>query len=539
MLFTLHKYIFRELFKVFLLSTVALTLILSLGSVLRPIQEYGVGPRQVLHLMGYFIPVILTFVLPMSALFAASLVYGRFASDNELDACRASGISLARLVYPGLALAVIVAAANLVLSFQVMPTFVQRAEQALKADARQILFRNIHRRGYYELPEGNYLIYADNVDRQNNILTGIIAARLDKDRIKEITVAEIAQVSFVQNIKTTEVVINARNTYQMSPSDRGGFHLGSSTVAAPFPSLLEDEIKFKKIKQIRQIQNDLMEFYPVEEKARDAYAQFTAELLAQDIAEHINENPNTFYRLRGDPNGISFIAGACSLQPADDQAEKIYLTDGVAAVEFDPVTGQDYRTYTASTATLNIEGDKLAPTLTIDIFNPVWRKPDGSEGLSGRRIIRGLFLPDHLDLKEKFNSDDVLNIVSPDNINSALASRPSPTLRKRLAILDRVLKKTKAEIKSEMNLRLVFGIGCIPMILIGIGLGIMLRGGHALTAFGVSCIPAAVLVIGLLSGKNVTTNLGAQAFSGIALMWGALLLLTALVFFIYRKLLRY
>jgi len=36
----------------------------------------------------------------MAALFAATLVYGRFANDNELDACKAGGISLLTLVYP-------------------------------------------------------------------------------------------------------------------------------------------------------------------------------------------------------------------------------------------------------------------------------------------------------------------------------------------------------------------------------------------------------------------------------------------------------
>ena len=85
-----------------LLAAVAMTLMLSLGSILQPVQEFGVGPRQVLSLMGYFLPITLTFVLPMAALFACSLVYGRFASDSELDACRASGISLLRLVHPGL-----------------------------------------------------------------------------------------------------------------------------------------------------------------------------------------------------------------------------------------------------------------------------------------------------------------------------------------------------------------------------------------------------------------------------------------------------
>ncbi len=35
MVFTLHRYIFREVIKVFILATVALTLMMSLGSILR------------------------------------------------------------------------------------------------------------------------------------------------------------------------------------------------------------------------------------------------------------------------------------------------------------------------------------------------------------------------------------------------------------------------------------------------------------------------------------------------------------------------
>ncbi|MHC4133107.1 MAG: LptF/LptG family permease [Planctomycetota bacterium] len=539
MILTLYKYVFRELFKIFLLATVALTLVLCLGIILGPIQQYGVGPRQVLHLMGYFVPVILTFVLPMAALFASSLVYGRFATDNELDACRASGISIINLVYPGLTLAVIVAVANLILSFQVTPAFVHRAEEAMKADAKQILFRNIQRKGYYELRESNYLIYADHADPLNNFLAGVIVTRLDGRKIKEITVAEKATVNFVKNINTNEVSINARNTYQLTPGQRGGFSASQVTLSAPFPSLLKDDIKFKKIYQMREIQKDLMKFYPVEKTARDIYAQFTTELVAQDISKHLDLQPNTFYRLRGDPNGIAFIAGNCNLQSSDADAEKVYLIDGIVAAEFDPITQQESITFTASRAILHIEGDKLSPTLTMDIYNPTWRRPDGTEGLAARHIIRGLFLPPELDLKERFNSDSILNIINSNSIETTLQAPPSKRLQGLLSQLSREINKTRAEIKSEMNLRLVFGIGCIPMILIGIGLGILLRSGHALLAFGVSCIPFAVLLIGILSGRNVTTNIGADAFSGIFLMWGALLLLTILVLAIYRKLIKY
>ena len=106
MVFVLHRYVFRELLKILVPATVALTLIMSLLSILRPIQEYGIGPGQVVPILGYSLPITLTFVLPLSALFAVAMVYGRLASDNELEACKASGISLWTLVYPGLAMAI-------------------------------------------------------------------------------------------------------------------------------------------------------------------------------------------------------------------------------------------------------------------------------------------------------------------------------------------------------------------------------------------------------------------------------------------------
>ena len=163
MVFTLHRYIFRELFRSFFLATVVLTLMISVGLLVPILQDFGVSPGQIIHLLGYFLPIALTFVLPMSALFASSLVYGRFAADRELDACRASGISLWTLIYPGLMLAIFVAVANLILSFYIAPALIHRREQSVKANAEHILFRNIQRKGSYTLPSSPYRLYADRV----------------------------------------------------------------------------------------------------------------------------------------------------------------------------------------------------------------------------------------------------------------------------------------------------------------------------------------------------------------------------------------
>ena len=537
MVFILQRYIFREVFKVFVPAVVALTLMMSLGSVLRPVQEYGVGPQQVVHLMGYFLPITLTFVLPMAALFATSMVYGRFASDNELDACKASGISLLTLVYPGLALAIMVAIANLILSFHVMPAFVHLAEKSLKADAKQILFRNIQRRGYYELPpDGRYRIYADRADLQNNMLSGVIIVELKGQGIEKIITSERAGVHFNPHKRFNEVRITPYNTYQMAAGDGGSFFVEQMSLTTEFGSLLRDNIKFKKVDEMKKIRAEPMRFYPVEKLARQVYAQFTTEILAEDIAGEIVSAPNGLYKLRSDEKIVEFTADGCSVRGE----RQIGLSGKVVVTESDAAGKRPLRTLRCTRAMLHIEGDELAPTLTMELYNAAWRLAlpggDGLEGLTQRHIIRGLILPEAV--TDKFKCADVLESIEAASIASALRAGPSSKLTGLQDTLARKIQRTFVEIKAEMHTRLVFGIGCVSLTLIGLGLGIILKGGHLLSAFGASSAPAAVLIVCIMMGKNITKNPGAHAGSGIILMWAALVFLSVLAAVIIVRLLK-
>jgi lipopolysaccharide export LptBFGC system permease protein LptF len=535
MVFTLHRYIFREVFKVFCLAAVALTLMMSLGSILRPVQEYGVGPSQVIHLMGYFLPITLTFVLPMAALFATSLVYGRLASDNELDACRASGISLLPLVYPGLALAIMVAIANLLLSFYVMPAFVQRAESSLKNDARQILFRNVQRRGYYPLPpDRRYRIYADNADIKNNTLSGVVAVESTTDGgIKKIITAETAKITFNPHEKFNEVRITAHNTYQMGSDEDAGFSAEWLSLTAEFGSLLGDNIKFKKIDEMKQIRLDPMLFDPVAKLARKVYAQFTMELLAQDINETIASDANQPFRLHSDRQVVELSAKNCTIR----DEKRLQLADDVVIVERPLQGNSPGRTLRCQKAFLDIEGDEMAPTLTLDIRNAKWQTDTGTENILARYIVRGLVLP--ADVTDNFKSDNVLNEITPQAISAALHAQPGDNLAGLQNQLQKEIALTLAEIGAETHSRLVFGVGCITLIMIGIALGIILKDGHLLTAFAASAIPALALVSCIMMGKNITKNPESAVLSGVMLMWVGLIVLTLLALEMYRRLLRH
>ncbi len=550
MVFTLHRYIFRELLRVFILATVALTMMMSLGSILQPVQEYGVGPRQVLYLMCYFLPITLTFVLPIAALFSSTLIYGRFASDNELDACRASGISVLTLIYPGLTLAIIVAIANLILSFYVMPAFMHRAEKAIKADAKQILFRNIQRKDYYELPSDDpderYLIYADMTDSKTDTLSGVVVVEVKRGAIEKIICAEAAKIHFNPHERFNEVQITAWNTYQID--SEGSVSLGLFSSNKEFDALLGDSIQFKNIEQMKQIRDvDLMLYDPIARLARRLHAQLVSELLCRDISAVISSEIDNYYKFHSGSKFIELSAVSCKMHKKDEK--KIELTGDVVvneaqlvvAVDSNEIREEPLRTLRAERGVLYIEGDDLSPTLTLELYSPKWQKADGTKGYAwGRTRIRGLLLPESVkNSANKFKTETGLKVNQLADAVLFQEEASKTKLKDLQADLRKEVRDTLVEIGAEIHIRLVFGVGCVAMILIGIGLGILKKGGHPLAAFGISCVPAALLVVFMLMGKNIAKNAGSSAASGIPLMWTGLVVLCVLAVVVYHRLLKY
>jgi lipopolysaccharide export LptBFGC system permease protein LptF len=527
MVFTLQRYIFRELFRVFVLATAGLTLMLTLGMILQPVQKFGVGPGQVLVLLGYFVPVSMTFVLPMGALFASTLVYGRFAADNELDACRASGVSMNMLIYPGLVLAVIVSGATLILSFWVVPSYVKRAEKSIKADARQILFRNIERRGYYELPEGHYRLYADAAFPKDNELVGAVVMAMDKQdrRAESIISADLVKVDFVTTLEEDLTVkITAMNATRLDAS--GAATNSQLTISAPVPELLGDDIKFKTIDQIKKIQRNPMSFKPILRMARNTYDNLEMELLLADMTSSMDAGTGRHYQLSSKDRLIRVVADTL----ATSHAGGIELTGNVTVEERDSSMPSKPLLYLwkMDRASLQLESEDK---VVLVMYNADWRRSDGATGVAMRPAFHGLEIPEAV--RPPRTGNTITDIASGAN----RLMQPSKAFMGQVDRLNKLVRETFMSIEIETQVRLTFSLGCILLILIGIAMGIMLKGGHLLTAFGVSSIPAAVLVICIIMGKNLAYNSKASIY-GTAVMWGGIVLLGMTTVWLYRKLLR-
>jgi lipopolysaccharide export system permease protein len=81
----------------------------------------GVSVSTVSMVLLYNIPVLIGFTLPIAALAAMILTFGRLSSDNEIIAIRASGISLTRILMPLVAVGLVFSLCLWVLNDRVIP----------------------------------------------------------------------------------------------------------------------------------------------------------------------------------------------------------------------------------------------------------------------------------------------------------------------------------------------------------------------------------------------------------------------------------
>ena len=114
----LRNYILKECVTPFAICLGVLTFVFLLGylpQLANKVINQGVDMGSVTMAFLYNIPVLLGYTLPIAALATVILTFGRFSSDNEIIAIRASGISLGSLLPPLIATGIVLSLVLLIL----------------------------------------------------------------------------------------------------------------------------------------------------------------------------------------------------------------------------------------------------------------------------------------------------------------------------------------------------------------------------------------------------------------------------------------
>lgn len=120
----LRAYVLREHLGPFAVTLGGLTAALLIGHIVKFAElviSKGVGLFDILRLLIYLVPSLLSFTIPMACLIAMVMAFGRLNTDYELIAMRASGVSPGRLILPFLTAAVVASGFLLGVNDRVVP----------------------------------------------------------------------------------------------------------------------------------------------------------------------------------------------------------------------------------------------------------------------------------------------------------------------------------------------------------------------------------------------------------------------------------
>ncbi|MEO6437169.1 MAG: LptF/LptG family permease, partial [Tepidisphaeraceae bacterium] len=535
---TLFFYIFKDLLRIFILTSGALAGIMSFGGLLRPLTEHGLDAGQAAKMLSYFLPAMTTYSLPIAALFATTMVYGRLSADNELTACRAAGISYRAIALPAVVLGLTVALISLLFLCFIVPNFTLKVEKVIYSNLARLIANSIERT--HQIKFEGTTIFAQEAsvapddpqrpDEQLVRLGGLMIVSYEKinaptnsaDRDakpmevpKEFYLAKQATV-FIRRARGDEFTIEARleepggamfpRTFTGAAAVQGGIR---TTQFGPIiiDSLIREETRFMDIRRLHELLLDPRK----SRRVTDAVQRITR------VAQENQFLATLLPPLRAPGGQVHFDAGGeqydlVSTQGTAGFRDKRLIVAPGRLVQTRPDGRIDFTWDAAeiefSTVPLS-DGRMSVKALLHDV------KVLTDEGQTARPDFSRQFviaMPPSLRVLENRELEFYRKV---ENV-------PGETRH----MLVRDLIRVSNGVLSEVHSRISFAVSCLILVVVGCCLGIMFKSGNFLTAFAISVVPALVCIALIVAGQHTCENIPWKLENfrnplnmGLALIW--------------------
>ncbi len=518
---TLFWYILKDLLRIFLMASGVLAGIMSFGGLLRPLTEHGLNIGQVARMLGYFMPAMNTYALPIAALFATTMVYGRLAADNELVACRAAGISHLAMALPALVLGLSVAIFSLLLLCFIVPAFMLKAEKVVYSNIAQLVSNEIERTHQIKLDQGGepVTVFAQSAQvlpadpthpRDQSVLldspmfiTYEPTADKSSDAIRtprDIFFGRVATAFISQDPNTDELsILTVLEDGRKFPRTFRGTEGGVETTkfAAKYQSEVRENSNFMDLWRLKELIRD-------ESKSRRVQKELTGFIEAEQVDTYlrsINQQLGTGTneaRITAN-DGVTLII---TRGPAATALREQHLVIGATNPQQDrPVhvreerNGQVLKTYEAQQLEIGAIPDNQAGLLYVTM-----QFIDASERIGESIVQRSKFPIDKdvampLAIHDLPNQRDARYYVRHSGLSSAN--------EKHLARARYIIQNS---VRAELHKRVSFALSCLILVMIGCALGMMFRSGNFLSAFAISVAPALICIALIITGQHTCEN---------------------------------
>ncbi|MFQ5491033.1 MAG: LptF/LptG family permease [Phycisphaerae bacterium] len=541
MLWTLQWYIFREVGKTFLLTAVGITAVLSMGGgVLNMIELDSIGAGQLVRLMSLVFPVAMTLALPIAALFAAAVTYGRLSADNEFVACRASGVNIHILFAPPLLVSLV---SSLVTFFSVnymIPGQVRNIDRLVRSDVGGIVVRKLQDPSRLPMRKDRIRIYAADPrvvevpdlppDSQYVLAQGVAYAEMDDNGWARCGTAESVLIRF-DNLETDPTAAaEFRNVVYYDYKDhRWSSHSREGIVPTPIPRQFRLRVKWLNLSELYDYRHRVSDLPEMRKHMARLRGMLIRERFYQQLArDFAKPGPG------GGPNGTFALSDSKATYTVEADALTPDLHDGKPTLQNVKVTERvddTVRHIVAGAGTVTVEADP--PSARLELFDGVTLTPadyPDDAVTKSRERLRAVALPAGL-LEEvrALSNEQLLDPGEPISAGEGFQTRREAVMAKRDA--------TAREIAGVIHARLAISASAFVLVILGAVLGIVFRGAHVLTAFGISFVPSLFVMVCIIMGRQLSQNPD-TTFIGILTTWAGIMLVGGLDVWTLARVLR-
>lgn len=533
---TLYRYILKELLKLLVISTAVLVLVIGFAATVKPLMDGMLGPLGMVKLLFYTIPTVLGFALPFSAAFASVMVLSRMASDNEVQACRAVGLSYGTILLPVIFLGLSLTLGLYYMSNWVVPSFYRSAEGMIQKNLVQMMLTQVQKHEPVEIPSTRMVVFANNayeVTPEYNkewehqpdrliVFEGVAAGRITDGELRNEATAEKAEVLLYRIEGETWIQMRLTNVLAV---DQGHLVQAASAPMAPIrvPNPMKDRARFLSWPDLRKIMRKPEEFDEIAELKDELAKMMARENLAVQIQSNL---------LQGQAVTINGVSGGETYVITSPRVELRGQSLLLGATARQPVKIEQFErglirsTFESQQAKLSIDFGESEPTLKLSMTNVTvsnvrQRGPVSKQRLVERNDLR--WPAPVMEELRKHTAMDLLAVSDEHYKNSIPVMKARKELSKEIDTLWRKLI-------SQVHQRAASAASCLLVLMLGAVLSIKLRDRMPLVVYFWTFLLAFVAVVVINSGdKLADSNSSRGLWMALTVIWmGNVILASAL-----------
>jgi lipopolysaccharide export system permease protein len=311
----LHRMILWELVKVFLMSLIGITGILLMAGIVAEASQQGLGPGQILAAIPLLIPSTLPYTIPATTLFAACVVYGRLAADNEILAIKSAGVNVLKVVTPALLLGLAMSAVTMGLYYRTIPYAHHLLRAMVFNDAEELIYALLRKQNAISAPDMPYAMYVSRVQGRK-LLNPIIKRRDAHRQVDGVAEAREAEI----RVDRARRLILVQMKYGIATTEDGSrAYFDSRTFDIPLPKSLTEKDANKRPRDMtwQEMLRERARLLREQEETSAEIALHTSRLLLQDAPHDLPQHvKNLQERLQSYHQKVLWIDVELQMRPA-------------------------------------------------------------------------------------------------------------------------------------------------------------------------------------------------------------------------------